>query len=248
MRGMIALQDLDLQITELEERKREIPRHKKAFAERISRLDTELAECEQRFKQQQLALKECEREIETLKSNILKMDAQLNTIKKNDEYRAMLNQIDLTKKQVAQKEEQAIRLMYELDEGKVKLEADRKRIAAEKKQVQTDAEKVDSVLNSIQAELDALIARRAELAKQQPPDILARYERIRAAKRFPAIVPLKDEQSCGGCFMQMRPQVINELIQRAEFKTCPQCGRLIYYPAHLTGSVVDESAGQAEGW
>lgn len=244
MRGMIALQDLDLQITELEERKREIPRHKKAFIERLRRLDEELAECERLFKQQQLALKECEREIETLKGNILKMDTQLNTIKKNDEYRAMLNQIDLTKKQLALKEEQAIWLLCAIDEGKLKLEADRKRIAEEKKRVQAEAENVDSDLKSIEAELNSLTVRRAELAKQQPPDILARYERICAAKRFPAIVPLKDEQSCSGCFMQMRPQVINELIQKAEFKACPQCGRLIYYPAHLTGST-DETVGQA---
>ncbi|HOJ69089.1 MAG TPA: C4-type zinc ribbon domain-containing protein [Candidatus Hydrogenedentes bacterium] len=247
MRGMIALQDLDLQITELEEHKLEIPRHRKAFAERLKRVDEELAECEQRFKQQQLALKECEREIETLKANILKMDVQLNTIKKNDEYSAMLNQIDLAKKQVSQKEELAIKLMCELDEGKLKLEADRKRIAEEKKRVQAEAENVENDLKALQAELDALVARRAELAKQQPPNILARYERIRAAKRFPAIVPLKDEQSCGGCFMQMRPQVINELIQNPEFKICPQCGRLIYYPAHITAGA-NEPTGQAEGW
>ncbi len=245
MRGMIELQDLDLHITELEERKREIPGHKKAFAERLKRLDDELAESEQQFKQLALNLKECEREIETLKGNILKMDAQLNTIKKNDEYRAMLTQIDLAKKQVSQKEELAIKLMCDLDDGKRKLEADKQRIAEEKRRVQAQAAAVDEDLARLQQELDQLTAQRAELAKTQPPDLLRHYERVRSAKKFPAIVSLKDESSCGGCFMNMRRQVVNELIQRAEFKSCPQCGRLLYYPGHLAAPE-SGPAGEAE--
>jgi len=59
--------------------------------------------------------------------------------------------------------------------------------------------------------------------------------------RTPAVVPLNDE-TCGGCFMAIRPQIVNEILANNKIHACQHCGRLLY---HITN--LDESGPGAPG-
>ncbi len=67
--------------------------------------------------------------------------------------------------------------------------------------------------------------------KQVFPDvdkgILSRYERILENKEGLAIVPLKD-RSCGGCFMSIPDQVVNEIKMYEQLIFCEMCARILY--------------------
>ncbi|MBU2063647.1 MAG: hypothetical protein KKF93_04550, partial [Candidatus Omnitrophica bacterium] len=58
------------------------------------------------------------------------------------------------------------------------------------------------------------------------PEILTLYERILENKGELAIVPVKNE-ACSGCFMAVRPQVLNEL-KLGKLLTCETCSRILY--------------------
>ena len=139
--------------------------------------------------------------------------------------------MELLKKQIAVKEERILALMIEHDEATVALAADKERIQGELKVIDAACAKIDAELHVLTSERKALIKSRPPIAEKVNKGLLNRYERIRKA-RTPAVVPL-NEEVCGGCFMSVRPQVVNEIMANDKVHTCQHCGRLLYFPGNL---------------
>jgi uncharacterized protein len=241
--ALLELQRLDIKIAEIKEREKELPKKKDKYAIHRQRLDAELKASEEKCKSILIKQRECSGEIEQRQAQLLKYEGQLYSIKKNEEYKALLHEMELLKKQIAIKEERIISLMCEQDEAKATLEADRERIKGE-------LEKIDAECAVIDDELKQLTAERKELEKSRGPKagkvesgLLVRYERIRKV-RTAAVVPLNDE-TCGGCFMAVRPQIVNEILANDKIHACQHCGRLLYHPIHLNESSADEVAESA---
>lgn len=231
MLALLELQKLDMKIAEIHEREKELPKTKDKYIIHRQRLDTEIKNSEERCKTLLVKQRECAGEIEQRQAQILKYDGQLYSVKKNEEYKALLHEMDMLKKQIAIKEERAITLMVEYDEAKATFEADKERIHAELSRINADCAVIDE-------ELKQLVSERKELEKSRPPlaakvehALLTRYERIRKV-RTPAVVPLNDE-TCGGCFMAVRPQIVNEILANDKIHACQHCGRLLYHLVHL---------------
>ncbi|MCC6143254.1 MAG: hypothetical protein IT368_05560 [Candidatus Hydrogenedentes bacterium] len=236
MNNLLLLQDLDLQIEKLKDRELEIPKQKGKFDIQKKRLDEELARSEDRVKQLQLEQRQCEGDIEQKQDQIKKYDGQLLNVKKNEEYQALLHEIDNLKKQIGQREERILNIMEDLDAAKASLEEDRKRIQAERRRIEDESGEIDKELAVAVSERQALEAKREPLNKEIEPALLSRYRRIRQAKqRGPAVVALNDE-SCGGCHMKVTPQIVNE-VMGGNVHACAHCGRLLYFPENFTDRV-----------
>ena len=232
MKTLLSLQELDLQLEACLAREREIPKQKDKFNIYRERLATELAEREQQCKQLTLEQRECESEIEQKQALVKKYDTQLLSVKKNEEYQALLHEIDLQKKQIGLKEERILQLMLSLDDAKARLAEDRKRIDAELKDIDRQCTEIDRELTEAIAMRESLEARRAPLAGQVDNSLMARYMRIRRSiKTGPAVVPLRGS-TCMGCHMAVTPQIANEILAGDKIHTCAHCGRLLYEPVN----------------
>lgn len=229
---LLELQKLDLAIAEHKELEKELPKKKEKYKVQTKRLEEELKASEERCKQLLLKQRECSREIEQRQAQIQKYESQLFSIKKNEEYKALLHEIDLLKKQIAVKEERIIALMCEYDEAKAAFEADKERIQSELAMIEAECQAIDDNLKQLIAERKELEKQRIPKASEVDKDLLARYERVRKV-RTPAVVPLKDE-SCGGCFMVVRAQIVNEILANDKVHACQHCGRLLYHEDHVT--------------
>jgi len=129
LKALLQLQSLDLRIERCHAQEKKIPLQKEKFKEHQQRLDAELAQSEQRVKDLQLEQRECEGAIEDKKALIAKYETQLLAVKKNEEYQALLKEIETVKKQIAAKEERVIGILLEIDDSLERNEADKKRIA-----------------------------------------------------------------------------------------------------------------------
>ena len=232
MRKLIELQQLDNTISELKQRELEIPRQKETLGIQRKRLEAELKESEERVKRLRSEQKDCEGDTDLKNTQIAKYETQLLSVKKNEEYKALLHEIDLLKKQIGLKDERIIAIMMEIDEAQLKFAEDKKRIQAEISKLDEECARIDAELAQAMANRKDHEGRRQPLAASVAPALLSRYERVRKVKT-PAVVPLRDEQSCGGCFMTVRAQVVNEIMAHREYQTCQQCGRLLYYPGNI---------------
>jgi hypothetical protein len=234
LKTLLRLQDLDLQIESLKARELEIPKQKSKFDIRRKRLAEELTEREKGYKAFLFEQRECEVEIEQKQGQIKKYDQQLYAVKKNDEYLALLHEIDMLKKQVSLKEERVIAIMVELDDAKARLEEDRKRIDAELKEIDRQCSMIDAELAEAVRERQRLEAERGPLAGQVKPELLNKYKRIRTSKgNGPAVVPLNGE-ACSGCHMRVPPQIVNELLGGSQQHVCNYCGRMLYDADHYS--------------
>lgn len=231
MKSLLKLQSLDLQIEKLRLRETEIPKQKSKYDIHKKRLADELKSSENRHKSLLLEQKDCEGEIAVKQADIKKKENQLLAVKKNEEYQALLHEMEMHKKQIAIKEERIIAIMVELDEAKSCLEEDKKRIGSEQDEIGAECSKIDGELAVAVSERKALEAQRGPLVAEIDPSMLSKYERIRKAKKTgPALVPLQGE-SCSGCFMTITAQHVNEILAGDKFMPCNHCGRLVYYAA-----------------
>jgi uncharacterized protein len=233
LENLLKLQELDLRIERCKGRELEIPRQKEKFLVQKQRLAAELEEREESVKQLQVAQRECESEIDQWQAQIGKYDTQLLAIKKNEEYQALLHEMDGLKKQIAQKEERILALMMEIDDSKARLEEDRKRIGDALAGIERQCGEIDAELAEAVAFRDDLEQRRIPAVAQVDPELLPRYDRIRFSKKFgPAAVPLKGEV-CTGCNMMVTAQEFNEVLA-GKVLSCKHCGRLLYHKDNVS--------------
>jgi len=233
LKNLLQLQDLDLQIESYLAREKEIPLRKQKYEESRKRLTREMEESEERLKRLQLEQRDSEGEIETRQEQIKKYDGQLLGVRKNEEYKALLHEIELEKKQIGLKEERILQIMEETDALRAQIQEDKERISGELAEIDDECRKIDDELKSVQAERQALEARRTPFIERIDRALASKYERIRRAKKSgPAAVPI-DGAACTGCYMAVRPQIENEILAGG-IHTCTNCGRLLFHPDHYS--------------
>lgn len=230
---LLDLQQIDLQVEKDRECEIEIPKQKRKFDADRKRLQAELEEQEARCQALKLEQKDAEGEIEQMRQQIGKYEQQLLAVKKNDEYQALLHEIDALKKKIDVKEERILNVMDELDEAQARLQEDEKRIKNEEAELDRQCKLIDEELAEAVAEREQLEAKRAPLEEEIDNELMKKYVRIRKSKRTgAAVVPLSGE-FCAGCNMAIRAQSINEILAGVKIHICPHCGRILYNPEDL---------------
>ncbi len=242
MKTLLQLQALDLKIEACRLRETEIPKQKGKFEVQRKRLAAELQERETAVRDLQLAQRTAEGDIEKHQAQISKYNTQLLAVKKNEEYTALLHEIEGVKKQIGQLEEKILAIMMDIDQAKTRLAEDRKRIEGEVKKIETQCAEIDAELGEAVKQRQALETQREPIAAQVEPNLMARYRRIRDSKKTgAAVVPLRGEH-CSGCNMAVPAQVVNEVLGGAAH-SCRSCGRLLYAKElYETGNFTTQTA------
>jgi len=233
LKALIDLQQLDLKIQRYKAREDEIPKQKYKYDIHRRRLEAELKASDEKVKQLVVEQRDCEGDIAQKQEQINKYEQQLNAVKKNDEYQALLHEIDICKKQIAVKEERIITIMLEIDDAKAALEEDKQRIAAEQSSIDAECAKIDAELAEAVKEREALQEQRKPYLAEIEDGLLKRYLRISKSKNGgAAVVPMRND-TCTGCNMGLRPQLVNEILAGEKIQSCPNCGRILYFEANF---------------
>jgi predicted nucleic acid-binding Zn-ribbon protein len=179
-----------------------------------------LQEAKMHVKKHEHTLKGIETKIDDLK-------VKLNQVKKNDEYKALQNQIahDNTAKGKAEED-----ILSSLEESETKtaevaqLEAEVKRHAAEVAALQQQLDQQSAEHKAQLVELETAI-KQAEVAI--PEEHRDHYRRIVSRYGADALASCEGD-SCSGCYTSITPQMTNDLINGAGLSFCLSCGRLLY--------------------
>ena len=161
-----------------------------------------------------------------------KLNIQLYQLKTNKEYETMQHEINGLKADCSVLEEEIIKLMDEVEEAESNIANEQKQLEEKQQQVDSEIKKIEDEIKSIERELVKEEEKRKQIAVEVDPKILSNYERILEVKDGLAIVPVVNN-SCGGCYMQLPPQVINEIKLKNEIIYCQICSRILYDKASL---------------
>jgi hypothetical protein len=232
---LLALQEIDMVIVGLEERKDAVPRRRTEAAGEIVALEAEEVEREAELERVRLERRHRESDLEARQEKLARYDRQLGEVKTNVAYSALLSEIQVTKREISDMEDQVLELMSQREEHEGRLQEIRARLEETRAAARETLEALAAELEEIEGELVRVGARRGEAARGVDGRLLRLYERLLKSRRFPALVPLKG-RACGACFGSMPPQVVQEILHDGSLHPCEACGALVHAGTAVAGS------------
>lgn len=225
--GLLVLQEIDVRIAALEVRNAQIPRRRAEVSQEITALEAERGALADSVERGRLDRRALETELETQQGRRARYEAQLNEVKTNVAYSALLTEIQTVKRTIGDLEGQILELMAAREEserriGEIDAELEVKRTVAA-----GALEELEREAAEIGRALDADRARRDAALPAVDARLLRLYDRLRKARRFPALIPLRG-QACGACHNRMPPQVVQEIRHSGSLHVCEACGVLVY--------------------
>lgn len=172
-------------------------------------------------------LKKHEHSLQGLETKIDDLKVKLNQVRKNEEYKALQNQIAHDNTAKAKLEEEVLLALEAIETRTAevaKLEADVKRVAAETTTLKQQIEEQSAAHQSQLQELETAITAAETII---PENFRDRYRRIVGRYGADALAACEDG-SCLGCFTAVTAQMRNDLINAESLTFCLSCGRLLY--------------------
>ena len=187
---------------------------------------------EEKLKGIQVVQKEFELDLKVKEEGISKADGSLSLLKTNKEYQARLLEIENLKADKSLVEEKILLGYDEVDAARKALEAEKVTVAQYENEFNTKKKQVDDDMAIIGDQVKVKESQRARIAPEVRPDYLSRYERVLKNKDGLGIVKVVDH-ACGGCFMHLTEQLMNELKKYEQIISCDQCARILYLADEL---------------
>ena len=225
---LLVVQDRDRRMAHLKAEHVRIPTEIAAVDKGIVDASARLETVRNELKHIETERKKLEIDAETKRTQITKYRTQLFQIKSNVEYQALLKEIAKCEEDIKGIEDVELELMEKMEQ----LQPSVKEEQAALKEVtgKADGQKNDLAKRAavIEQELAQLRAERATLIATVDPDALSRYERLMRSKGDVAVVPIL-HGNCGGCHLNLPPQVVHNGKHGDELTSCDYCGRILYW-------------------
>ena len=153
---------------------------------------------------------------------------RLNRIKNIKELQALQREIDQIKESNARLEEELIQLLEELEAKGASVKAKEEEVKKLDEEWEAKRAEVEKQLAGIEESIAEASKARQAIARQLNGDLIERYELIFSRRGGVAVVGVTDG-ICQGCYMNIPPQLGNEIIRSERLNLCPSCHRILYH-------------------
>jgi len=168
-----------------------------------------------------------EREVEEHNSAIAKAKGKLNDVKTNEEYKAVLREIDNMTGAISRLEDEQLELMEKVDASRNEEKRLKEKLEEEEREFQRLKAEKEAEIKQKKIERDDAIKKRDELAAQIDGKKLAHYQKVFGQRDGKAVVELNDG-FCSACHQAVLPQVALEIRTGTALHTCQHCSRFLY--------------------
>lgn len=235
---LLILQDRDKQLARTRTELARIEPERQMLKAKASGAQSGLDHAKQRVKEIESRRKELELEVQTKKGLIEKYANQQLQTRKNEEYRALANEIQGCKDAIFKTEDQEIELMEQAEAAQKEVARATQTAAEAKKLVDDQVAQLATREQNLKKELAGLETNREELAAAVDESARGRYERLLKSKGDNVVVGVQ-HGVCGGCHMKLPAQILVSCQAQAELVSCTNCGRILYYTRDMDLAVVD---------
>ena len=235
---LLILQDRDRRIRQVQGELAHIEPERQMLKQKATGAQLSLDDAKARIKHIESERKNLELEVEGKKALIVKYANQQLQTRKNEEYRALTNEIDTCKRAIFSIEDQEIALMEQAEATQKASQAASRAADEARKLMEEQVAQLGQREKNLQKELEKLQVNRSELAAAVDEVVVGRYERLLRNKGENVVVGIQ-HGVCGGCHMKLPPQLLVACRSSKELVTCINCGRIIYYTRDMDLAVVD---------
>jgi len=228
---LIELEKVDREVARLTDEVAALPKRVAAIEEKLAEHKAAVEKAKSQIKGNEASRRQLEADIKGFQEKIVKYRSQSSSVKTNDEYRALMHEVEFAEKQIGGCEDKILELMISLENDEKSL----KKAEAELKTESADVEKekVEARVRTAEDEklLTELREKRNALRTGVNDSALAHYDRV-LRQRKSAIAEAR-EQKCQACYVMVRPQTWQEIRTNDQIVTCSSCGRILFFdPAH----------------
>src|SRR5216684_2723291 len=224
--NLLKLQDADKEIRRLREEIAELPKRVEAIEQKLAGTKAQLEMAQASVKADEAARRKHETSIQDLRGRISKYRDQSLEVKTNDQYKALLHEIQFAEKEIGANEDKILELMVNAETREKEVKA----AEAELKEETAEIEKEKKIAHDRTAEDEKALAewteKRDAARGAVDADLLRHYDRV-LKFRGSGLAEVLD-QKCTGCSVVLRPQIYNE-VRGGKLIYCDSCQRILYY-------------------
>jgi predicted nucleic acid-binding Zn-ribbon protein len=225
--ALLAVQDVDVTIHELEAQRAELQPRLDAMAAERDKARAALAQATQTAAAEEKRRQDVAARVAQHRALQEKNQTALNNVTSMREATAATAQLEQAKRMIDEDERELSLIGQRLQEAN-RLAEERSQKAEELEEAQAAAR---NSLAADQAAIDGKLtearAERQKKANAVPRSLLSRYERLRSSKRVHAVYPLRSN-SCGHCDTVIPLQRRSQMSLTGATEICEGCGVMLY--------------------
>jgi uncharacterized protein len=228
LQNLIELQQVDSHIAALRAEIASLPKHVAEIEAKLAGSKAKVEGAVATGKADEAARRKHESDVQDQQQKISKYRDQSLHVKTNDEYRALMHEIQFAEANVAKLEDKILEIMVAADVRKELLKRAEAELKAGTAENEREKELARERTAADEKDLATLTARRNELRAGVGEDALRHYDRV-FKLRGSALAAVYENQLCSACSVMLRPQVFQEVMTNQQFMSCDYCKRILYY-------------------
>lgn|SRR5581483_2183329 len=237
--NLLKLQDADKEIRRLQDEVAELPKRVAVIEQKLAGTKAQLERAQAAVKADEAARRKYDANITELRTKISKYRDQSLDVKTNEQYKALLHEIQFAEKEILANEDKILELMVNADARDKEVKAAQADLKAETAEIEKEKEQARRRTAEDEKLLTEWRAKRDEMRKGVGEDLLRHYERV-SKFRGSGIAEVRD-QKCMACRVMLRPQTYNEVRSGNQAIVCDSCQRILYF--NPKEELVDQKPG-----
>lgn len=233
LQSLIELQAADQEIARLVAEIAELPKRVAVIEQKLATTKAQLEQEKQGIAAGLNQRRKQEAEIQDWQQKISKYRDQSLAVKTNEQYKALLHEIEFAEKGVRACEDRILEVMVDTEAREANVKLAESELKAEMAEIEKETAQAQARTAEDERQLAVGRSKRDALRADVAEEYLGHYERV-VRQRKSAIAEARG-QKCLACNVMLRPQTYNELKGGERLITCESCSRILYYdPANET--------------
>ena len=225
--NLLKLQDTDKEIRRLQDEVADLPKRVAVIERKLAGTKAQLEKAQAAVKTDEAARRKFETNISDLRGKISKYRDQSLDVKTNDQYKALLHEIQFAEKEIGANEDKILELMVNADARDKEVKAAQAELKAETSEIEKEKEAARQRTAEDEKLLAIARGKRDQLRTGVREDLLRHYERV-SKFRGSGISEVRDHK-CLACQVILRPQTYNDVRSGKETVVCDSCQRILYF-------------------
>ncbi len=227
--NLLKLQDTDKEIRRLQDEVAEFPKRVAVIEQKLAGTKAQLEKAQTAVKADEANRRKFDTAISDLRGKISKYRDQSLDVKTNEQYKALLHEIQFAEKEISGNEDKILELMVNADARDKEVKAAQAELKAETAEIEAEKEQARQTTAADEKLLTEWRAKRDQIRSGINEDLLRHFERV-SKFRGSGISEVRD-QKCMACRVMLRPQTYNEIRSGTQVIVCDSCQRILYYAA-----------------
>jgi uncharacterized protein len=225
--NLLHLQDTDKEIRRLQDEIAEFPKRVAAIERKLAGTQAGLEKAQAAVKADEATRRKYDTAISDLRGKISKYRDQSLAVKTNEQYRALMDEVQFAEREIAATEDKILELMLNADARDKEVKAAQAELKAEAAEIEKEKNEARERTAADEKLLSEWRAKRDQMRSGVGEDLLRHYERV-SKFRGSGISEVRDHK-CMACQVMLRPQIYNDVRTGQQTVVCDSCQRVLYF-------------------